>query len=296
MEKVQIFQDKKVRTHWDAEKEEWYFSVVDVVGVLTDSINPTDYLKKMRKRDPELAAFMGTNCPQVEMMTETGKRRKTLTADSKAVFRIIQSIPSPKAEPFKQWLAQVGAERLDEIADPERAIVRGADFYRAKGYSEGWINQRLQSIEMRKELTDEWKARGIDQERDYAILTNEMTRAWSGLTVRDYKEVKGLKKENLRDNMTNLELVLNMLAEVTTTAISRSRQPESFAESKSIAIEGGNVAGSARREIEQRTGQPVVSSLNATDKLALDTNLEDVKQIEPSECEEKRCENEKMLK
>ena len=280
MEKVQIFQDKKVRTHWDAEKEEWYFSVVDVVGVLTDSMNPTDYLKKMRKRDPELAAFIGTNCPQVDMLTEAGKRRKTLAADSKAVFRIIQSIPSPKAEPFKQWLAQVGAERLDEIADPERAIVRGADFYRAKGYSEGWINQRLQSIEMRKELTDEWKARGISQERDYAILTNEMTRAWSGLTVRDYKEVKGLKKENLRDNMTNLELVLNMLAEVTTTAISRSRQPETFAESRSIAVEGGNVAGSARREIEQRTGQPVVSPLNATDKLALDTNIEDVKQIE----------------
>ena len=283
MEKVQIFQDKKVRTHWDAEKEEWYFSVVDVVGVLTDSANPTDYLKKMRKRDPELAAFMGTSCPQVEMLTETGKRRKTLAADSKAVFRIIQSIPSPKAEPFKQWLAQVGAERLDEITDPERAIVRGADFYRAKGYSEGWINQRLQSIEMRKELTDEWKARGINQERDYAILTNEMTRAWSGLTVRDYKEVKGLKKENLRDNMTNLELVLNMLAEVTTTAISRSRQPETFVESRNIAIEGGTVAGSARREIEQRTGQPVVSSLNATDKLALDTNIEDVKQIEPTD-------------
>lgn len=276
MNKVQIFQNKKVRTHWDAEREEWYFSVVDVVGALTDSTNPTDYLKKMRKRDPELASFMGTNCPQVDMLTETGKHRKTLAADSKAVFRIIQSVPSPKAEPFKQWLAQVGAERLDEIADPEKAIVRGADFYRAKGYSEGWINQRLQSIEMRKELTDEWKARGIDQERDYAILTNEMTRAWSGLTVRDYKEVKGLKKENLRDNMTNLELVLNMLAEVTTTAISRSRQPETFAESRNIAIEGGNVAGSARREIEQRTGQPVVSTLNATDKLALDTNVEDV--------------------
>lgn len=283
MEKVQIFQDKKVRTHWDAEKEEWYFSVVDVVRVLTDSANPTDYLKKMRKRDSELATFIGTNCPQVDMMTETGKRRKTLAADSKAVFRIIQSIPSPKAEPFKQWMAQVGAERLDEIADPEKAIARGADFYRAKGYSEGWINQRLQSIEMRKELTDEWKARGIDQERDYAILTNEMTRAWSGLTVRDYKDVKGLKKENLRDNMTNLELVLNMLAEVTTTAISRSRQPETFAESRNIAIEGGNVAGSARREIEKRTGQPVVSPLNATDKLALDTSIEDVKQIEKND-------------
>lgn len=278
MDKIQIFQDKKVRTHWNAEREEWYFSVVDIVGVLAESTNPTDYLKKMRKRDPELAAFLGTNCPQVDMLTETGKHRKTLAADSKAVFRIIQSIPSHKAEPFKQWLAQVGAERLDEIADPEKAIVRGADFYRAKGYSEGWINQRLQSIEMRKELTDEWKSRGIDQERDYAILTNEMTRAWSGLTVRDYKEVKGLKKENLRDNMTNLELVLNMLAEVTTTAISRSRQPGTFAESRNIAIEGGNVAGSARREIEQRTGQPVVSALNASDKLALDTSIEDVNQ------------------
>ena len=287
MNKVQIFQDKKVRTHWDAEREEWYFSVVDVVGALTDSTNPTDYLKKMRKRDPELASFMGTNCPQVDMLTETGKHRKTLAADSKAVFRIIQSIPSPKAEPFKQWLAQVGAERLDEIADPAKAIVRGADFYRAKGYSEGWINQRLQSIEMRKELTDEWKARGIDQERDYAILTNEMTRAWSGLTVRDYKEVKGLKKENLRDNMTNLELVLNMLAEVTTTTISRSRQPETFDESRNIAIEGGNVAGSARREIEQRTGQPVVSALNATDKLALDTAVVKGEQIEVTNYAEK---------
>ena len=276
MNKVQIFQDKKVRTHWDAEREEWYFSVVDVVGALTDSTNPTDYLKKMRKRDPELASFMGTNCPQVDMLTETGKHRKTLAADSKAVFRIIQSIPSPKAEPFKQWLAQVGAERLDEIADPEKAIVRGADFYRAKGYSEGWINQRLQSIEMRKELTDEWKARGIDQERDYAILTNEMTRAWSGLTERDYKEVKGLKKENLRDNMTNLELVLNMLAEVTTTTISRSRQPETFDESRS-----------ARREIEQRTGQPVVSALNATDKLALDTAVVKGEQIEVTNYAEK---------
>ncbi len=181
---------------------------------------------------------------------------------------------------IKQWLAQMGAERLDEIADPEQAIMRGADFYRAKGYSEGWINQRLQSIEMRKELTDEWKARGINQERDYAILTNEMTRAWSGLSIRDYKEMKGLKKENLRDNMTNLELVLNMLAEVTTTAISRSRQPETFSESRNIAIEGGNVAGSARKEIEQRIGQPVISPINANDKHALDTNLDDVKQIE----------------
>ena len=280
MEKVQIFQDKKVRTHWDAEKEEWYFSVVDVVGVLTDSPDPRNYWKVLKHRLKEEGSETVTNCNRLKMLAQDGKMRLTDVADTKQLLRIVQSIPSPKAEPFKQWLAQVGAERLDEIADPERAIVRGADFYRAKGYSEGWINQRLQSIEMRKELTDEWKARGIDQERDYAILTNEMTRAWSGLTVRDYKEVKGLKKENLRDNMTNLELVLNMLAEVTTTAISRSRQPETFVESRSIAIEGGNVAGSARREIEQRTGQSVVSHLNATDKLALDTNMEDVKQIE----------------
>ena len=274
MNKVQIFQDKKVRTHWDAEREEWYFSVVDVVGALTDSPDPRNYWKVLKHRLKEEGGETVTNCNRLKMLALDGKMRLTDVTDTKQLLRIIQSVPSPKAEPFKQWLAQVGAERLDEIADPEKAIVRGADFYRAKGYSEGWINQRLQSIEMRKELTDEWKARGIDQERDYAILTNEMTRAWSGLTVRDYKEVKGLKKENLRDNMTNLELVLNMLAEVTTTAISRSRQPETFDESRNIAIEGGNVAGSARREIEQRTGQPVVSALNATDKLALDTSID----------------------
>ena len=283
MNKVQIFQDKRVRTHWDAEREEWYFSVVDVVGALTDSPDPRNYWKVLKHRLKEEGNEMVTNCNRLKMLAQDGKMRLTDAADTKQLLRIVQSIPSPKAEPFKQWLAQVGAERLDEIADPEKAIVRGADFYRAKGYSEGWINQRLQSIEMRKELTYEWKARGIDQERDYAILTNEMTRAWSGLTVRDYKEVKGLKKENLRDNMTNLELVLNMLAEVTTTAISRSRQPETFAESRSIAIEGGNVAGSARREIEQRTGQPVVSALNATDKLALDTSIEEVEQIDKTE-------------
>ena len=284
--KVQIFQDKKVRTHWDAEKEEWYFSVVDVVGALTDSPNPRNYWKVLKHRLKKEGNQSVTNCNQLKMVSSDGKSYKTDVADTKQLLRIVQSIPSPKAEPFKQWLAQVGAERLDEIADPERAIVRGADFYRAKGYSEGWINQRLQSIEMRKELTDEWKARGIDQERDYAILTNEMTRAWSGLTVRDYKEVKGLKKENLRDNMTNLELVLNMLAEVTTTAISRSRQPETFAESRDIAIEGGNVAGSARREIEQRTGQPVVSALNATDKLALDTRIDSMDQFNKTDNED----------
>ena len=284
MEKIQIFKDKKIRIHWDAELGEWYFSVVDVVGALTDQAttrSASTYWAVLKKRlKNEGANELLTNCKQLKMVSTDGKMRLTDIADTKQILRIIQSIPSPKAEPFKQWLAQVGTERLDEIADPEQAIMRGADFYRAKGYSEGWINQRLQSIEMRKELTDEWKARGINQERDYAILTNEMTRAWSGLSIRDYKEMKGLKKENLRDNMTNLELVLNMLAEVTTTAISRSRQPETFSESRNIAIEGGNVAGSARKEIEQRIGQPVISPINANDKNALDTNLDDVKQIE----------------
>lgn len=268
--KIQIFEGKKVRSYWDAEAEEWYFSVVDVVELLTDSSNATDYLKKMRKREPELGTYIGTNCPQVAMLTETGKIRKTLAAKPEQLFRIIQSIPSPKAEPFKLWMAQVAAERLDEIADPEKAILRGADYYRAKGYTEGWINQRLQTIEMRKELTDEWKARGIEEEKEYAILTNEMTKAWSGLSVKDYKELKGLKKENLRDNMTNIELVLNMLAEVTTTAISKSRQPETFGQSMSIAREGGTVAGDARKNIEQRIGGTVISPLNASDKGALE--------------------------
>jgi len=280
--KIKVFQDKRIRTHWDPDLEEWEFSVVDVVGALTDQKTPraaSTYWAVLKNRLKEEGADeLLTNCKQLKMLAADGKMRLTDVATTKQLFRIIQSVPSPKAEPFKQWLAQVGAERLDEIADPEQAIMRGAEFYRAKGYSEGWINQRLQSIEMRKELTDEWKARGIDQERDYAILTNEMTRAWSGLSVRDYKEMKGLKKENLRDNMTNLELVLNMLAEVTTTAISRSRQPESFEQSRDIAIEGGSVAGSARREIEHRTGRPVVSPLNALDKRALDVG----QQIIPS--------------
>ncbi len=282
--KIKVFQDKRIRTHWDPDLEEWEFSVVDVVGALTDQKTPraaSTYWAVLKNRLKEEGADeLLTNCKQLKMLAADGKMRLTDVATTKQLFRIIQSVPSPKAEPFKQWLAQVGAERLDEIADPEQAIMRGAEFYRAKGYSEGWINQRLQSIEMRKELTDEWKARGIDQERDYAILTNEMTRAWSGLSVRDYKEMKGLKKENLRDNMTNLELVLNMLAEVTTTAISRSRQPESFEQSRDIAIEGGSVAGSARREIEHRTGRPVVSPLNASDKRALDVGQQNIPSLD----------------
>lgn len=268
--KLQIFEDKKVRSYWDPEQEEWYFSLVDVVEVLTDSANPTDYLKKMRKREPELATYIGTNCPQVAMLTTTGKMRKTLAGSPEHLFRVIQSIPSPKAEPFKVWMSQVAAERLDEIVDPEKAILRGADYYRAKGYTEGWINQRMQGIEMRKELTDEWKARGIEEEKDYAILTNEMTKAWSGKSVREYKELKGLKKENLRDNMTNIELVLNMLAEVSTTAISKARKPDTFGASVKIAKEGGSVAGDARKNIESRIGTSVISPLNASDKGALE--------------------------
>ena len=268
--KIKVFESKQVRTVWDAEAEEWYFSVVDVVEILTDSADPKQYIKKMRSRDVELASKWGTICTPVEMTGLDGKRRKIQAATTTNILRIIQSIPSPKAEPFKMWLAQVGSERLDEIADPEKAILRGADYYRAKGYTEGWINQRLQTIEMRKELTDEWKARGIQQDKDYAILTNEMTKAWSGLTVQEYKQLKGLKKENLRDNMTNIELVLNMLAEVTTTAISRQKQPTTFTESKAIAREGGQVAKSTRTDIEGRLGQSVISPLNASDKPALE--------------------------
>jgi hypothetical protein len=274
MSNIKLFQSQQIRSLWNEEEQEWYFSVVDVVGALTDSANPTDYLKKMRKRDEELGIYIGTNCPQVEMLAATGKKRKTLATNTKGLLRIIQSIPSPKAEPFKIWLAQVGSERLDEIADPEKAIVRGADFYRAKGYTEGWINQRLQTIEMRKELTDEWKNRGIEKEKDYAILTNEMTKAWSGFTVGEYKQLKGLKKENLRDNMTNIELVLNMLAEVTTTAFSKNEKPDTFTKNVKVAKKGGSVAKNARLDIERNLGDTVISPLNAFDKKQLEVKAE----------------------
>ena len=276
--KIKLFENKVVRSHWDAEQEEWYFSVVDVIEVLTESKDAKQYLKKMRSRDLELNSNWGTICTLVKMVGKDGKLREIQAANTAGILRLIQSIPSPKAEPFKLWLAQVGSERLDEIADPEKAILRGADFYRAKGYTENWINQRLQTIEMRKELTDEWKARGIDKEKDYAILTNEMTKAWSGLSVKDYKELKGLKKENLRDNMTNIELVLNMLAEVTTTAISKSKEPETFSENLQVAKEGGSVAKNARVDIEERIGKSVISPLNAEDKILLD--VKDVNGIE----------------
>lgn len=269
--KLKVFESKQIRTLWNAEEEEWYFSVVDVVAVLTESENPNNYWKVLKHRLAKEGSELVTNCNRLKMVSlKDGKFYLTDCLDTKGVLRLVQSIPSPKAEPFKMWLAQVGSERLDEIADPEKAILRGAEFYRAKGYTEGWINQRLQTIEMRKELTDEWKARGIEKDKDYAILTNEMTKAWSGLTVKEYKELKGLKKENLRDNMTNVELVLNMLAEVTTTAISKSRQPETFTESKQIAKEGGSVAKNARMDIEEHLGGSVISPLNAKDKPALE--------------------------
>ncbi len=268
--KIKIFENKQVRTAWNADQEEWYFAIVDIIEVLTDSSNPQTYWRVLKKRLKDEGNETVTSCNALKMLAKDGKNRLTDCLDTKGVLRLVQSIPSPKAEPFKMWLAQVGSERLNEIADPEKAILRGADFYRAKGYTEGWINQRLQTIEMRKELTDEWKARGIEQEKDYAILTNEMTKAWSGLSVKEYKELKGLKKENLRDNMTNIELVLNMLAEVTTTAISKRERPDTFEESKTIAKRGGKVAKNARTDIESQLEQSVISPLNASDKPALE--------------------------
>ena len=275
-EALQLFGERKIRTAWSEEEEKWYFSIIDVVAVLTDSKDPALYWRVLKKRLKDEGNETVTNCNAFKMLAPDGKKRMTDVADQQQLFRLIQSIPSPKAEPFKQWIAQVASERLDEIQDPELAILRGADYYRAKGYSEGWINQRLQSIRMRKELTDEWKARGIEKEKDYAILTNELTKAWSGLTVREYKDLKGLKKENLRDNMTDIELVLNMLAEVSTKAISQAKQPKTFNQSRNIAREGGSIAGEARENIEKRVGTSVVTSLNAKDKPALETGTPEI--------------------
>ena len=265
--KIKVFENKQVRTLWNADEEEWYFSVVDVCNVLADSASkdPGAYWRKLKQRLKNEGSEVVTNCHGLKMQASDGKMRETDCLDTKGVLRLVQSIPSPKAEPFKMWLAQVGSERLDEIADPEKAILRGADFYRAKGYKEGWINQRLQTIEMRKELTDEWKSRGIEQEKDYAILTNEMTKAWSGLSVKEYKELKGLKKENLRDNMSTTEIVLNMLAEASTKDISQAEAPETFAENQQVARKGGEVAGIARQALEARTGRSVITPQNALD-------------------------------
>ena len=268
--KIKLFEQKQIRSYWDAENEEWYFSVADIVEVLTDSPNPRKYWSVLKTRLKNEGSELATKCSQLKLQAVDGKYYKTDCMTTKQVLRLVQSIPSPKAEPFKLWLAEVGSQRLDEIADPEKAILRGAEYYRAKGYSEGWINQRLQSIEIRKELTDEWRNRGIEPGKDYAILTNEMTKAWSGLTVKEYKQFKGLKKEALRDNMTNIELVLNMLAEVSTTAISKVRAPKTFEENKGVAAEGGKIAKTARKKLEEQIGRSVISPLNASDKPALE--------------------------
>lgn len=271
--KIKLFENKKIRYLWNEEEENWYFSVVDVVNVLTESIDyqsARNYWKVLKNRLKTEGSELVTDCNRLKLLAADGKLRQTDCLSTKNILRLIQSIPSPKAEPFKMWLAQVGSDRLDEIADPEKAILRGADFYRTKGYPEGWINQRLQTIEIRKELTDEWKARGIEREKDFAILTNEMTKAWSGLSIKEYKQKKDLKKENLRDNMTNIELVLNMLAEVTATSISKQEQPQGIEENKNVAIRGGKVANTAKQEYEKATGLKAVSALNAKDKKALE--------------------------
>jgi hypothetical protein len=270
MSNIKVFKNKKIRTHWDAEIEEWFFSVVDVCGVLSESKNPRRYWSDLKIKLTQEGSELYEKIVQLKLQSSDGKYYMTDVLDTKGILRLIQSIPSPKAEPFKLWLAQVGSERLDEIADPEKAILRGADYYRAKGYTEGWINQRLRAIEARKELTDEWKERGIEKEKDYAILTNEMTKTWSGLTVQKYKQFKGLTKENLRDNMTNIELVLNMLAELTTAGISKTEQPATFEQNKNVAKRGGNVARNARMDYEHETNRKVVSPLNAQNKPLLE--------------------------
>ena len=260
---LKLFEQKQIRSQWDEEQEKWYFSIVDVIEILTDTDRPRKYwndLKtKLYKEGSELSAKIG----QLKLIAEDGKLRITDVADTEQLFRLIQSIPSPKAEPFKLWLAQMGRERMDEIEDPEIGIDRLMETYLRKGYTKEWINQRLKSIEVRKELTDEWENRGVKKGEKYAILTDEITKAWSGHSVKQYKQIKNLKKENLRDNMTNLELVLNMLAEATTTEISKEKKPKTFIENKIIAKQGGTIAGNTRKEIEEKTGKKVVSSLNA---------------------------------
>jgi len=260
---IRLFNDKQIRTHWDDEQEKWYFSIVDVIGVLTESIDAQAYWRKLKQRLKGEGNETVTNCHGLKMQAADGKMRLTDVADTKQLFRLIQSVPSPKAEPFKLWLARVGSERIDEIEDPEKGIDRLMETYLRKGYSKEWINQRLKSIEIRKELTDEWETRGVQKGQEYAILTDEISKAWSGFTTKQYKEFKDLKKENLRDHMTNLELVLNMLAEATTTEISKEKNPKTFDDSRVIAKQGGTIAGNTRREIEEKTGKKVVSKQNA---------------------------------
>ena len=263
---IQIFEGKKIRSVWDNEKEEWYFSVVDVVGALTDSVNARDYWYKMKKRmTDEEKSELSTICRQLKLKAPDGKMRLTDVADIQGIFRVIQSIPSPKAEPFKMWLAQVGKDRIDEITDPELTIDRALETYLKKGYSKEWINQRLQAIQVRKELTDAWQEHGVKKGIEYAILTDEISKAWSGLATREYKDLKGLKKENLRDNMSTLELVLNMLAEATTTELTNIHNPNGLEENKKVAKRGGTIAGNTRKEIEADTGRSVITTKNAVD-------------------------------
>ncbi|MDF0754127.1 BRO family protein [Gardnerella greenwoodii] len=263
---IKLFEGKQVRSTWDNEKEEWYFSVVDVVAILTDSKNPRDYWYRVKKRmSEEEKSELSTFCRQLKLTSSDGKKYETDAADMRGILRIIQSIPSPKAEPFKMWLSTVGKERIDEVIDPEQAIDRALATYLKKGYSREWINQRLQSIQVRKELTDAWQDHGVKAGKEYAILTDEVSKAWSGMTTRAYKDFKGLKKENLRDNMTTLEIVLNMLAEATTTELTKTNNPQGLAENKQVAKRGGSIAGNARKEIEKETGKSVVTSQNAID-------------------------------
>ena len=275
-DQIQLFENKRIRTAWDAEKEEWYFSIVDVVAVLTDQPDQrhaAKYWSVLKTRLKKEGSELTTKCSQLKMRSADGKRYNTDVADTEQLLRIIQSIPSPKAEPFKLWLAQVGRERIEETIDPELTIDRALETYLKKGYSREWINQRLQAIQVRKELTDEWDARGVQMGKEYAILTDEITKAWSDMNTRQYKNLKGLKKENLRDNMTTLELVLNMLAEATTTEIFKQKAPEGLRENVEVARSGGKVAGDARKAIEQQTGVPVITSKNAAQLNQVVTNL-----------------------
>ena len=263
---VKIFEGSQIRSVWDNEREEWYFSIVDVVGSLTESNNPRDYWYRVKKRmSEEERSELSTFCRQLKLKSTDGKSYKTDVADMQGIFRIIQSVPSPKAEPFKMWLAEVGKERIDEIIDPELTIDRALESYARKGYSREWINQRLQAIQVRKELTDTWQDHGVKAGNEYAILTNEISKAWSGMTTREYKDFKGLKKENLRDNMSTTELILNMLAETATKDIAEATNPQGLGENKQVAQDGGSIAGDARKSIEARTGKPVITSKNAID-------------------------------
>ena len=286
---IQLFEDQKIRTAWDAEKEEWYFSIIDVISVLTGTANPRRYWSDLkRKLKAEGANELYEKIVQLKMLSSDGKRYKTDVANTEQLLRIIQSIPSPKAEPFKAWLAMVGKERIEETIDPEQAIDRALDTYLKKGYSEEWIHQRLLAIRIRNELTDEWKKRGVQKGKEYAILTDEMSRAWSGMTTGQYKRLKGLTKENLRDNMTDLELVLTMLAEASTTDISKTAKPQTFEENKQVAKRGGKVAGIARQALEAETGKPVITEKNAFDFQQLVTDIvEDAAELPENPTEKK---------